>query len=104
MTGKETNYILWYHEDFEYKGHTETFTYDVKFDDLMDAIRQYFDNNLVILDGTDTNVYNALVGLGEDVMDNLFDKMEDWLKEHCKEKAFEEYKEYIDWYYDDEEE
>ena len=96
----ETPYTLMY--EFEYKGHNERFTYDVRFADLMDAIRQYFDNQLVILDGTDTNVYNALSEL-EDAIDNIFDTMEDWLKEHCKEKAYEDYKEYIDWYYDEEE-
>lgn len=103
MKPRETNYTLWY-EDLEYKGHVENFSYDVTFDDLMKAIRKYFENQLVNLDGTNTDVYNALVDLGDDVIDNIFDTMEEWLKEQCQEEAQEAYQEYVDWYYEDTEE
>lgn len=101
MKKRETNYSIWY-DGLEYKGHKEDFDYSVTFDDLMSAIRKYFDNQLVTLDGTDTSVWNAFIDLGEEVIDVIFDTMEDWLKEQCKEKAQEEFEEYIDWYYDEE--
>ena len=86
---------------FDYNGHEEDYSYELDFDDLMSAIRKYFDNQLINIDGKDNDVWNALSEL--ECIDTIIDVMEDWLYDHCKEKAFEKYKQYIDWYYDDEE-
>lgn len=91
-------YSIYY--KFDYLGHNEDYSYEVPFESLMEAVRTYFDNQLVTIDGTDNAVYNALVDLG--CLDDIFDAMEDWLYDHCEEDAFEKYKEYIDWYYEDE--
>lgn len=98
----ETGYTLDY-DDFEYRGYKERYyMYDVPFDDLMAAIREYFDNQLITLDGTDTSVFNALAEL--ECIDNIFDAMEDWLHDRCKEDAYEEFKEWVDYYFDSDEE
>jgi len=91
-------YSIYY--KFNYNGHEEDYSYEISFDQFMNAIRTYFDNQLITLDGKDNDVYNALLDL--DCLDNIFDAMEDWLYDHCKESAYEAYKEYIDWYYEDE--
>ena len=99
---KKTGYYIDY--DFEYKGHKETdWDYELSFEELMKGIRKYFDDQLVNMDGTDTAVWNALVGLGEGIIDYIIDEMEEYLIEECKESAYEEFKDYIDWYYDDDE-
>ncbi len=91
-------YSIYY--KFNYNGHEEDYDYEVPFEYLIDAIRTYFDNQLITLDGKDNDVYNALLDL--DCLDAIFDAMEDWLYDYCKEDAYEKYKEYIDWYYGDE--
>ena len=90
------NYINY---DFEYKGYKETWTYEIPADVICDMIRAYFDKQLITIDGTDTSIFNAFSGL--DVIDEIFDEMEDWLKEQCEEKAYEEFKDWVDWYYDE---
>ena len=92
-------YSIYY--KFNYNGHEEDYSYEITFDQLMAAIRTYFDNQLVTIDGKDNDVYNALFDLG--CLDDIFDAMEDWLYDYCEKEAYEKYKEYIDWYYDDEE-
>ncbi len=100
---KKTGYYIDF--DFEYKGHEEKYySYELSFEELMKGIRKYFDDQLVNLDGTDTAVWNALVGLGEGIVDNIIEAMEEYLKEECKDAAYEEFKEWVDWYYDDDEE
>ena len=86
--------------EFEYKSIKEDFSYEVPFEKQIEAIRKYFDNQLVTLDGTDNDIWNALVDL--DCIDTILDTMEDWLYEQCKEMAYEDYQDYVDWYYDDE--
>lgn len=100
MAKNKSGYDVYY--DFEYRGHKEPFDYDIPFETFMKGVVKYFDDNMVTLDGKDTDVWNILYEL--DCLDEIFDKMEDWFKEHCKEDAYEEYKEYIDWYYDEDEE
>lgn len=97
----ETGYYIYY--DLEYKGHQEDWCYDIPFEKLMSAIRKWFDDKLINIDGTDTSVWNALNDLGRDTIDTIFDDMEDWLKEQCAAEAEEEFREWVDWYYDDEE-
>lgn len=99
---KKSGYYINY--DFKYKGHREPYwDYELSFEELMKGIRKYFDDQLVNMDGTDTAVWNALVGLGEGIVDNIIEVMEKYLKEECKESAYEEFKDYVDWYYDDDE-
>ena len=80
--------------EFSYPGRedsTETESVYVPFDILMQAIRKFFDFRLVTLDGTDTNVWNALVDLGFD-----FDELEDnedvinYCRELYKGSSYEE--------------
>lgn len=97
---KKTGYYIDY--DFEHKGHEDKYyDYELSFEEVMKGIRKYFDNQIVTLDGTDTAVWNALVVLGDDIIDNILDEVMDYLKEECKDNAYEEYKEYVDWYYDE---
>jgi len=95
MRGKETSYSLYYPE-FEYKGYKESYFYDVPFDSMMKAIRTYFSNQLIDIDGKDSDVWNALADL--ECIDNIFDVMEDWLHEYCEKDAYEDFKEYVDYY------
>ena len=48
------------------------------------GIRKYFDDQLVNMDGTDTAVWNALVGLGEGIVDDIIEVMEKYLKEFAE--------------------
>ena len=102
MKKNETGYTLDY-PDFEYRGYKEKYyMYDVPFDALMKAIRTYFDNQLINMDGTDTSVWNALAEL--DAIDKIFDTMEDWLMDYCREDAYQEFKDWVDYYFDSDEE
>ena len=101
---KKSGYYINY--DFKYKGHREPYwDYELSFEELMSGIRKYFDDQLVNMDGTDTAVWKALVGLGEGIVDNILstiiEVMKEYLKEECKESAYEEFKDYVDRYYDD---
>lgn len=100
MAKNESGYDIDYR--FNYKGHEENYFYDIPFEKFMEGVVKYFDNQMVTIDGKDNDVWNALADL--DVLDNIYDAMEDWFREHCEKDAYEEYKDYIDWYYDDEEE
>lgn len=99
MKKNKSGYDIYYY-DFEYKGKNDPFNYEIPYEVFMNGVRTYFDNQMVTIDGKDNDIWNILAEL--DVLDDIFDTMEDWFKEHCKEDAYEEYKEYIDWYYDDE--
>lgn len=94
----KTNYNVYY--DFSYKGISEDYSYDIPFKSFMDAVRAYFDNQLIVLDGTNNAIWNALSDL--EVLDTIFDVMEDWLKDECEEDAYEEFKEYVEYFYGDE--
>ena len=96
----ETGYSIDY--EFDYKGHHENYDYELSFDELMKAIRKYFDDQLVVLDGTDTNVWNALISLGRDAIDMIVEEESEFLKKECEEVAFEEFKDYVDYYYEEE--
>ena len=86
----------------EYKGHKEDYCYDIPYEKFMEGVREYFDNQFVTLDGKDNDVWNVLVDL--ECLDAIFEAMEDWFEEHCKEEAQEEFEDYVELYYDDEEE
>ena len=99
----KTGYYISY--DFEYKGHhDDSWMHELTFEELMKAVRKYFDIRSVTLDGTDTAVWNALIDIDENFADNIVDEMEDWLTETCRTSAKEEFEDWVDWYYDDEEE
>jgi len=85
--------------NFEYKGHEENYLYEIPFETFMEGVVKYFDNQMVTIDGKDNDVWNALVDL--DCLDNIFEAMEDWFKEKCQDAAYEEYKDYIEWYYEE---
>ena len=89
-----------YYDNFDWKEHQEeSWAYELTFEDKMAAIRAYFDNFMVNIDGKDNDVWNVLVDLG--VIDDILDSMEDWLIDYCKDEAFDAYKEYVEWYYDE---
>ena len=98
MAKNKSGYDLDY--EFEYRGIQENYYYDIPFETFMEAVIKYFDNQMVTIDGKDNDVWNALADL--DVLDNIFDAMSDWLRERCEKDAYEEYKDYVEWYYDDE--
>ena len=90
--------------EFEYNGHKDDHTYELKFDDMMLGIRAYFDSFMVNIDGKDSDVWNSLCDIHEYAIDNILEQVEDWLKDRLAEKAYEEYQEWCDWYYSDEDE
>lgn len=97
-TGFELTY------SFEYKGHKDdSYFFEVPFEKFCDAIRHYFDARLVTLGGIDNAIWNAVVELGDDVLDTIFYDQEEWLKKECEEMAFEEFKDYLEIYNDDDE-
>ena len=99
MAKNKSGYDI-YFEDFEYKGiKDELFSYDIPYEKFMDGVRAYFDNQFVTIDVKDNDIWNALVDLN--VLDDIFEAMKDWFKEHCREDAYEEYKDYVEWYYDE---
>ena len=85
---------------FEYRGMEERYYYDIPFETFVEAIRAYFDSQMVTIDGKDNDVWNVCASL--EILDDIYDAMEDWLKERCEKDAYEEYKDYIEWYYEDE--
>ena len=99
MAKNKSGYSIMY-DDFEYKGIKELFDYDIPFDLFMEGVRRYFDNQMVTIDGKDSDVWNVLVEL--ECLDYIFGTMEDWFKEYCKDYAYEEYQDYVEWYYEDE--
>ena len=99
MGKNKSGYSILY-KDFEHKGYNDPYDYDIPFDIFMDGIRAYFDNQMVTLDGKDTDVWNVLADLG--VIDDIYDVMEDWFIEKCRDYAYEEYQDWVEWYYDDE--
>jgi len=94
-------YYIYY--NFEYKNHKEDYSYKVPFEKKIEAIRKYFADQLVDIDGTDNAIWNSLVKF-DGIIDDILDEMEDWLYDECKDMAYEAYQDYIDEYYDDEDE
>jgi len=90
----KTKYDILY-DEFDYKGHKGHYFYDIPFDDFVEGIREYFNQNSVNIDGTDNAIWNSLVGI-DDFMDWIVDEMEEWFKDRCKDDAFEEYKEQVE--------
>lgn len=90
----KTKYDILY-DEFDYKGHKSHYFYDIPFDDFVEGIREYFNQNLVTIDGTDNAIWNSFVGV-EDFMDFIVNEMEEWFKDRCKDDAFEEYKEKVE--------
>ena len=101
MRKDKTPYSIIY-EGFEYNGYQEKYyNYEIPFDALIEGIRTYFDNQLIKLDGTDNAIWNAFIDL--DCLDIIVDTMEDWFLDYCKEDAYEEFKEYVEeWVENDE--
>ena len=97
----KTDFYIYY--DLEYKGHKESYSYDIPFDIFVEGIRKFFDDRMAPIDGTDNAVWNVIADLGEDAFDHIFDEMEDWFKERCKEPAEEEFREWAEEYLEDEE-
>ena len=94
MNNNKTNYSVYFPE-FEYKGHKSHFFYDIPFEDFVEAIRVWFDEQLITIDGTDNAIWNAFVGV-DDFFEEIEFRMAEWFREHCKEDAFEEYKEKVE--------
>ena len=99
MSKSKSGYTILY-KGFDYKGRVDEWDYEIPFETFMDAVRKYFQNQLVTIDGTDNAIWNVLMDLGDYVLDDIFDTMEDWLREKCANDAYEEYAEWVDWYYD----
>lgn len=69
------------------------FYYDVPFYIYMNGVRAYFDAYDVNIDGTDSHIFNSLSNIGaiKELEDDEF--FIDFLKEKCKDDAYEEFKE-----------
>ena len=93
MNNNKTRYEVLYN-DFEYKGHKSHYFYYIPFETFIEGVRAWFDQQMITLDGKDNDIWNALVGT--DIFDTVEEEMEDWFLEHCKEDAFEEYKEQVE--------
>ena len=91
----KTNFSLDY--DFSYNGYDDSYSYDVPFDLFMKCVREYFSGKGVELDGTDNAIWNCLVDF-DDVLYNIAEEMEEYLKELCKDFAYEEFKEFVEEY------
>lgn len=99
----KSGFGFWY-DNFEYKGHVEDYYYDIPFEKFCDAIRNYFNSKFVTIDGTDGDIYRVIYSFsGEDGLENIFEDQEARLKEELLDDAYEEYKDYIEYYYSDEE-
>lgn len=93
MKDDKTNYEVLFN-DFEYKGHKSYYFYEIPFDTFVEAVRVWFDQQMITIDGKDNDIWNALVETN--VFDQVERDMESWFLEHCKEDAFEEYKEKVE--------
>ena len=93
MKNNKTNYEVLF-DNFEYKGHKSHYFYEIPFDTFINAVRAWFDQQMITLDGKDNDIWNALVST--DLFDTIEYEMKDWFLEHCKEDAFEEYKEKVE--------
>ena len=93
-SGYDVSYV------FEYRCIQDRYYYDIPFETFMEGLVKYFDNQMITIDGKDNDVWNAFADL--EVLDNIYDAMEDWFKERCEKDAYEEFKEYVEWEYEDE--
>ena len=96
-----SGYELDYH--FEYGGFKELYSYEVPFEDYCEAIRNHFSIRLVGLDGTDNNIWKAVADFGQNALDNIFDEQQDWLLERCRNKAFSEFQDYVEYFLEENE-
>lgn len=82
--------------EFETNGHRESTSVWIPFEIFMSALREYFDRRLVTVDGTDSAVWNAMLGCG--ALDALLDS--DEVIGICRDKykgtSYEE-EDYADW-------
>ena len=94
MKDNKTQYDIKY-DELTYKGHTKWYFYDLPFEDVIEAIRQYFRDRMIDLDGKDNDIWNTFIEF-DGAIDDIVYEMEDWLKERCYDDAFEEYKEDVE--------
>lgn len=85
----KTSYDIWF-KDFDYKGTKHNYFYNLTSDEVIQCIRDYFDKQLVVLDGTDTAVFNAIAHF-DGVIDDIISESEEDLKVKYKDKAYEEF-------------
>lgn len=93
--------------DFKYPGEEESESYFYYIPEalVIEAVRKWFSNHEVELDGTDNHVWNICGDLAEvfskdseglnDLMYEAINENEEWIKEQCKEDAWDEFVE--DW-------
>lgn len=93
MRDDKTRYEVYYPE-FEYKGHKDSYFYEIPFDTFIEGVREWFDRQMINIDGKDNDIWNTLVEFG--VFDAVESDMEEWFKDKCKEDAFEEFKERVE--------
>lgn len=90
-SGYEINY------SFEYKGYKDDYYfYSIPYSTLCEAIRNYFSQNSVDIDGTNNAIWNSLINLGEDVIESIVNDQQEWLEEKCREQAFEDFKDEVE--------
>lgn len=97
-TGFEIGY------SFAYNGYEDdSYYWEVTDEAFCNAVRSYFDKKGITLDGTDNAIWNAIAFLGDEAMESIFQDQEEWLKEKCRDIAFEDFKDYVDYYIGDDE-
>ena len=93
--------------EFTYPGETESedFCFYVPEKAVIEAVRRWFSDNEVEIDGTDTHIWNLCETLSDvfddtnnpfnGLMEKAVESQADWIREACKEAAWEEFVE--DW-------
>lgn len=92
-SGYELTYL------FEYDGYgRERYFYDVPVEDACEAVRRFFSERMVEIDGGDSDLLSALNDISPDAFEEILDKEKDWLKAKCKDNAYEEFVGYVEQY------
>ena len=96
-----TNYDVEF--EFTYPGEeeSETYFYSLPENIVIEAVRRWFSNHEVDIDGTDNHVWNLCGDLAEvfgkegrslnDLMYQAVEDEQEWIKEQCKDDAFEQF-------------
>lgn len=101
---RKSEFSIDYKFKYNDKAKEQYFSYKVPFEEYDEAVRAYFRVYDVELDGTGTDIYNALSSLG--AISSLEESayFEDYLSERCREDAFEEFKIQYELEHEDDEE
>ena len=100
-SSKSSRYLVDF--DFTYPGEQESESYSFWIPErlVIEAVRRWFSDREVEIDGTDNHIWNICGDLAEvfgkddsrwnNLMDAAIEDQEDWIKEQCKDEAWEEF-------------